>query len=894
MPFSAAQQTGSSQRQAEENHTEAPRLSQSADIGPDLKLTRAARPWEFLDAVGTRAAIFGSEDGAFEAWVYPFKLLRDFRLTFRTRNRVIPAHALVRTVSVRPESATLVYSDDDFSVRETWFVPVDEPGAIILLEIDSHAPVEIQASFERDFQLMWPAALGGTSIEWINEMHAFGLGEAQQEYYGFIGSPTARAALEEYDTNYARSHTSSFVVGDPVNGHATYVIGIAGSVQGRAKAEQTYRRLLASYNDLLAKSAEYYRQYLADTISLTLPDQQLQRAYDWSRISTAQGLVTNPFLGTGLVAGYKTSGEGARPGFAWYFGRDSMWTALALDSTGDFKNARTALAFLSKYQRQDGKVPHEISQSATLVPWFDKFPYPWASADATPLLILGLHDYVRSSGDVAFAREKWDNAWRAYQFLKSTYGPDGFARNEGVGHGWVEGGPLLPVRTELYQSGLAVASLRALADLARITGHSDVAAGLDRDFAAQQKSISDAFWSTDKNILSFALDPQGQRVEIPSVLVTAPMWFGIFDPAKADRTINALSTADHATDWGMRIISAENPLFNPAGYHFGSVWPLFTGWASVGEYTYHRATPAYANLRTNALLALDGSPGRITEVLSGSYYEPLSTSSPHQIWSSAMVMNSMLRGMLGLSVNALSKNRDVQLTFSPHVPAGWSSFAITGVHVGPTRLDLNYRRTDDDIILEVRQPGSAETTIDFSPALGRTAKVVGADVNNRPVHFDLQTNATDLHPVVRFTARQGTTTLRLRVRNDFAMDAPGDLPPLGETSRNLKIISETWNNSATELSLEVAGLAGQSYDLVISGSAPLANVAGAQIATQDRLRRIHLTIPAGKTGSYVRHTVTLHFGGTQQPAKRSHNQLTPALMSGLLPHTISRVVGDIN
>ena len=80
----------------------------------------------------------------------------------------------------------------------------------------------------------------------------------------------------------------------------------------------------------------------------------------------------------------------------------------------------------------------------------------------------------------------------------------------------------------------------------------------------------------------------------------------------------------------MRIISNRSPHFSGGGYHYGSVWPLFTGWASVGEYRYHRAFPAYANLRANALLALDGSLGHVTEVLSGAYYQSLSTSSPHQ------------------------------------------------------------------------------------------------------------------------------------------------------------------------------------------------------------------------------------------------------------------------
>ena len=164
--------------------------------------------------------------------------------------------------------------------------------------------------------------------------------------------------------------------------------------------------------------------------------------------------MNNPFLGTGLVAGYRTSGVGQRPGFAWFFGRDSLWTSFALNAEGDYWTTHTALDFISKYQREDGKVPHEISQSASLVPWFKDYPYAYVSADATPLFIIAMNDYAVQSGDIAFAREKWDNVWRAYQFMHSTYDAQGFAQNAGIGHGWVEGGPLLPVKNEYYQAGL--------------------------------------------------------------------------------------------------------------------------------------------------------------------------------------------------------------------------------------------------------------------------------------------------------------------------------------------------------------------------------------------------------------------------------------------------------
>jgi len=47
-----------------------------------LELSRPIRPWEFLPVTGTRAALFGNESGQMEAWIYPLKLLRDFRLVF--------------------------------------------------------------------------------------------------------------------------------------------------------------------------------------------------------------------------------------------------------------------------------------------------------------------------------------------------------------------------------------------------------------------------------------------------------------------------------------------------------------------------------------------------------------------------------------------------------------------------------------------------------------------------------------------------------------------------------------------------------------------------------------------------------------------------------------------
>src|SRR5262249_37867513 len=156
---------------------------------------------------------------------------------------------------------------------------------------------------------------------------------------------------------------------------------------------------------------------------------------------------------------------------------------------------------------------------------------------------------------------------------------------------------------------------------------------------------------------------------------------------------------DHQTDWGMRIVSAKDPHYDPGGYHYGAVWPLFTGWASVGEYRYHRAFPAYANLRSNALLYLEGSLGHFSEVLSGDYFQELSTSSPHQIWSAAMVVSPLLRGMFGLEENAIEHT----LNFAPHFPADWTSVHLDNVRCGDTTVNLVYTKALDGITLQAER-----------------------------------------------------------------------------------------------------------------------------------------------------------------------------------------------
>ena len=174
-----------------------------------------------------------------------------------------------------------------------------------------------------------------------------------------------------------------------------------------------------------------------------------------------------------------------------------------------------------------------------------------------------------------------------------------------------------------------------------------------------------------------------------SVLATVPMWFGLLDEKNAGQMITQLADSDHQTDWGMRIISNRATASAAADITTARCGRCSQAGRRSASIAITAPSPAYENLRANALLALDGSLGHVTEVLSGDSYQPLSTSSPHQIWSAAMVVSPILRGMFGLSSDA----KTATLTFAPHVPADWTSFSIRGVRAGSARMDLSYART---------------------------------------------------------------------------------------------------------------------------------------------------------------------------------------------------------
>ena len=848
-------------------------------VGPGPELEGPARPGVFLADIGRRAAVLGDEGGAFEVWTWPLKLVRDLRLDFRIPeyDEPIAGARVAQRVITRPEGATIVYSNAAFTVREHVFVPLDEPGAIILLDVQTVRPLDVVVRMHADYDLAWPGSFGGGYISWDEGRHAFHLGQGGLgRYNGYVGSPFATGGTE-HPAHDAPMVPSQFVLRfDPKQATTQLIpIVVAG---GAMRGDSVW----AIYNRLLAKAPEYWRQRAAHAgvlrdslLALHSPDRRLDAALDWARVNLDQALACNPDLGCGLVAGFGPAGPGNfRPGFAWFFGGDAAINSFAMSSLGQFDLVRDGMSFAGKYQRADGKIAHEISQAAGRLPWFDEYPYTWYHGDTTPFWILADYEYWLASGDAGYLRELWPRIVKAFRWSAATDADgDGLMDNPKAGAGAIEVGGLGDdLHTDIYLAGVWVAALNGLRDMARATGDTAVERDASALFEKARASLERRFWMPSAGRYAFALleppgrpapgakpEPAGGYATVEggfrlndalTIWPTTAMSFGLLQPARADRMLAEISGAELTTDWGTRTLAKDHRLYDPLHYNNGTVWPFVTGFVALAHYRYHRAWAGWELVRDIARTTFDFSRGHNPELMSGAFYRPLDTAVPDQYFATSMLVTPLVRGLLGLEADAPRH----AVTVAPHLPPEWDSVAVSGFPVGTDRLDLAVVRRPGVYTLSLTRagPAGASLLVHASPALPLGATVRRVSVDGREVPVRVENTPHDVHALADVPLT-GSAQVVVDYAGGFEVIAPSPRVQPGDAPTGLRVLD--FRRDGAEYVLEVEGLAGATYELGLRGETAPRDLRGAELLSTRAGRislQVQLPVGAGWTRREVR------------------------------------------
>jgi glycogen debranching enzyme len=822
-----------------------------------IEIQASAKADRFFDTMARRAGVLGTEGEGFEAWVYPLKLLHDCRIRvfIQDTGETVDLAGRIDHVRVRPESVTLTATHSLFTIREIFFTPLDRPGTVLLLEIDTARPLTLSVSFVPDLKPMWPAGLGGQYAAWSEERNLFVISESRHKYNGLIGCPAAVRGSSTPAHELGKGAVSFDIRVEPdVARRVFYPVVIAGSQTGREAAISAYTQLVQNIPAEYSNLAGHFRSVRDNFLGIETPEPQLNLALEWAKVAIDKGLVNNPDLGTGLVAGWGPSGESARPGFGWFFGGDAYLNQYAITAYGDFDTMRRAFRFLQQRQRSDGKMMHELTQSAAWLNWFEDYPYGYYHGDTTPFYIASLYDFCRQSGDVALLRESWESLKRAFAFCKSTdEDGDGLMDNTKAGLGASELGSLLEgLKTDIYLGALSPAAWRAIASAAETMGDTRVRDEANSLLAKAVRSATGRFWSEETGTLIHALTVSGGQNREITAWPALGIMLGVFRGREADATVEQMGSAALSSDWGVRMLARTSKAYDPAAYNNGAVWPFLTGLVSAAEFERHRSFSGFQLLMANARLTWAGALGAHPELLSGDFYRPLETAVPHQLFSSGGIVTPLVRGLLGLRGDAIAG----VLEFTPHIPPGWNTLRVSHYRVGGQVFNISLERVSHGLRCII-DGGRGGFRVRFSPAIGLFSNVRSATVNGKRADFTLDDGSgQDVHCTIE-TELSERTEVALEFEPGVELDAAIEPLLAGDSSRNLRILGVRKRESGIAAILE--GLAGETYRVRLWTGLPIGSLNEAKLI-QGEPKLIELAFPSGPQGGFLRKTLEISLG----------------------------------
>ncbi len=818
----------------------------------EMTLERLARPGTPFDKVGRKFAVLGDESGTFEAWAYPLKILRNFEISFfiGSSTRAIKAGDIVRFVSVSPEATILTYTYQSFTVKAIYITPVHEPGAIILLKVDTEEPLTIVCSFLPVLQPMWPAGIGGQFAYWNEDIKAYIISESTGKNHGLVGSPAA-SGLSYTPAHMLSDSQSEFQIElpDPKKVKDKFIpIYLAGGQGNREDILNVYKKLQESPEQYYLENFRHYLNLQESTLQIQTPEPELDLAFHWAKVAFDNLIVDHPTLGKGLVAGLGASGSSGRPGFGWFFGGDAYINSFSFMSFGAHKTVRNILAFTQKWQRDDGKMSHELSQAEGYIDWWNDYHYGYIHGDTTPYYITAMYDYMQKSGDVDFVKKNWESLKKAYSWCLSTdANGDGLMDNRSAGLGALEYGALTSIETDIYLAAVWVRASMAMQQMAEAVRDKALDRTTAQHFLLAKKAFEDKFWDKDSQFYVYAFNTEGEHVQEISPWNAVGLMWELGTPERSRISLERICSSELTTDWGIRSISNKSPYFQPLNYNYGAVWPFLTSWVTTALYKHHLPLQGYTLLLATARHTFDNALGSITEVFSGSLNVWPQEAVPHQGFSTAGVTLPLVRGLLGLEGDAINKT----LIFSPHFPADWNNVKIINYKTGNATFSFDYKKSQGKISVSIKGEKAEGYKIHFAPNLSATIKIQSLSINGEPAVFNT------IH---------GTQTIQ--IETDIYIDESplffelDTLPSLeilpvitrtkvGNRNIGLKILSVRKKESS--LVILVEGLAKTDYILRVLNPRMAKSVTGAVL----KGGQLKIAIPEGPKGEFMPHKVTI-------------------------------------
>ena len=140
-------------------------------------MRRPVSAGEPFTVAGERGVLLGQQEGTFEAWILPVKLLSHLAITANVEGYTVPIdlNQDAAAIEVRPDRTTITYAHIAFTLRQIMFAPDSAPrwNRSRRPLPDSTPPVQWTSPSPSlpEVRSMWPQPNGGPpSAEWLAQL----------------------------------------------------------------------------------------------------------------------------------------------------------------------------------------------------------------------------------------------------------------------------------------------------------------------------------------------------------------------------------------------------------------------------------------------------------------------------------------------------------------------------------------------------------------------------------------------------------------------------------------------------------------------------------------------------------------------------------------------------
>ena len=697
---------------------------------------------------GDRVYMVGHQNGSFPdlgwhvkgemggIWNHPIKLMDGFEVTLNWQDQSSKLDSATSFINYPyANKHTYNLSKNNIQIERFQFVPDGKEGILIQYKLKSLSDKAQNFDFVfsgfSDLRPVWLGERTGMidsedKAEFLKNSNAWLIKDNKNPWYVIFGS---HMQPSEYSFEKSVHH------GLGISGNLTYKISlqpneikiinftIAGSYQSKEQALATYDSIQNKSADFLISKKQRYSQ-LAEQSKLTIPDKELQKAFEWLKYNCDWLIRDVPEIGRGITAGI--------PDYPWWFGVDSEYALqgyMAIGQTDIVYKTIHLLDSVSEAVNGNGRILHEMSTNGAV---FNK-----GNINETPQFASLIWQIYLWNGDLQFLEKYFPTIQKGLNWLMSENDsnknlfPDGFGMMEIHG-----------LDSEMID--VAVYTQRAFADASKMakelredslaSNYGKIARTLkdkiNKDFWAEDFNSYADFIGTDKQALHLIddaiiradtlnkpwaieeleetkksiLDNPSKELK-PFVLhhnwvVNTPMEMKI---AENENAIKALQTSEKFVNpFGVFVTGIDrdasagsddgsfegSKIFS----YTGAVMTLPTGVLAIAENNYGRPD--------NALNYLKRMTRTFSYALPGSIYEV----SPDygmitQAWNIYSFAIPIIHQFFGIRPSASEKKIQIMV----QMPEEWNSAALENVIVAENKISVFFEKKDKVTTVRVTQ-----------------------------------------------------------------------------------------------------------------------------------------------------------------------------------------------